>query len=239
MLSANTLSLSRRLGECKNFTHVTRPYISEISAVTGEDGTRLYTTPMGTFPSVTTILGDLKKKSIKEWRERVGDEEADAISGRASVRGNFIHSLCEYYIDNRIDEFTEKVSPYDITSFKDIKTILDIHVNNVRVQEVGLFSAYLQAAGRVDLVAEYDGRLSIIDFKTSRKPKKKEWIDNYFMQAAAYAVMWEELTQVPIQQTVIIILVDHHEPQVFVEKRDNYIFQFVKARKAYKEKYNV
>jgi genome maintenance exonuclease 1 len=101
-----------------------------------------------------------------------------------------------------------------------------------------MYSDYLRVAGTVDCIAEYDGTLSIIDFKTSRKPKKKEWIESYFMQTAAYAVMFEEMTKKPIKQLVIMITVDGSEPQVFIENRDDWIWNFVDARSEFERRYN-
>jgi genome maintenance exonuclease 1 len=100
-----------------------------------------------------------------------------------------------------------------------------------------LYSHYLEVGGRVDCIAEWDGTLSVIDFKTSKRPKEKAKIDNYFMQASAYCVMFEELTKIPIKQIIILIAVDNDDPQVFVEDRDNYIFDFIDVRKEYKQVY--
>ena len=127
--------------------------------------------------------------------------------------------------------------PGNIQSFNDIKPIIDSSINNVVMQECPLYSDYLEVAGTVDCIAEWNGKLSIIDFKTSRKPKKKEWIDNYFMQTAAYAVMFEERTKQPVDQLVILITVDGEEPQIFIEKRDNWIWKFVDARSEYRRKH--
>jgi genome maintenance exonuclease 1 len=129
--------------------------------------------------------------------------------------------------------------PANVFTFKQIQPILDQYVDNIQYLEAPLYSDFLKTAGRVDCIAEFDGKLSIIDFKTSRKPKKKEWISNYFMQASCYAVMYEERTEIPVSRTVVIIAVDGSEPQVFVENRDNFIEEFVDARVSYKEKYNV
>jgi len=237
---ANTLSLKQRLGESKQFTHLNCPDIPTIKDETDPSGVRFYVLPDGSrFPSVTTVLGDTKKEAITEWREEVGHEQAAKISGRASIRGNKIHKICEHYLNNDMDGYLAPFLPDDLLSFKKMKALLDTHVDNIYAQEVGLFSKFLKTAGRVDLVAEWDGKLSIIDFKTSAKMKRKEWIDHYFMQASAYCVMFEELTGIPISRTVILMSVDNYEPLVFLEKRDNYIFQFIEAREAFERKYNV
>jgi ATP-dependent exoDNAse (exonuclease V) beta subunit len=128
--------------------------------------------------------------------------------------------------------------PSNIQSFNDLKPLIDSSINNVIMQECQMYSDYLRVAGTVDCIAEYDGTLSIIDFKTSRKPKKKEWIESYFMQTAAYAVMFEEMTKKPIKQLVIMITVDGSEPQVFIENRDDWIWNFVDARSEFERRYN-
>ena len=169
---------------------------------------------------------------------RDSNETANKISTQAAGRGTAVHKLCEDYLNNDPD-YTKKQMPVNIESFNCIKPILDTHINNIRMQEVPLYSNYLEVGGRVDCIAEWDGRLSVIDFKTSRKIKKKEWISGYFMQCSAYAVMYEELTKLPISQIVIIISVDGEEPQVFVERRDDYIYDFVRLRKEYKAYHGV
>lgn len=203
-----------------------------MDTVQGETG-RFYKTPAGLlYPSVTTVLGHSGKESLLEWRKRVGEEEADRISRRAADRGTKMHKLCEDYINN-IPLQREDFLSWDM--FTSLRPILDNNLDNVHMQEVPLYSDYLQVAGRVDCVAEWDGKLSIIDFKTSTKPKRREWIQNYFMQASAYAVMYEELTGTPISRLVIVIAVENEEPQVFMEKRDDHIHGFIRLRESYRE----
>jgi genome maintenance exonuclease 1 len=110
---------------------------------------------------------------------------------------------------------------------------LDEHVNNIHALEIPLYSHHLKVAGRVDCIAEYDGQLSIIDFKTSSKLKEESWIKGYFMQCSAYAVMYEERTGIPVSQIVIMIAVDSEHPQVFIKKRNDYIKDFISYREAY------
>ena len=222
----------------KHFNHVEAPTLTELIAETTDSG-RVYNTPDGNrYPSVTTILSELSKSSIIAWRKRVGAEEANRISTQASTRGTKIHQICEDYLNNKPD-YLDGQMPANVFTFKQIQPILDQYVDNIQYLEAPLYSDFLKTAGRVDCIAEFDGKLSIIDFKTSRKPKKKEWISNYFMQASCYAVMYEERTEIPVSRTVVIVAVDGSEPQVFVENRDNFIEEFVDARVSYKEKYNV
>jgi ATP-dependent exoDNAse (exonuclease V) beta subunit len=222
----------------KHFNHVEAPTLTELIAETTGSG-RVYNTPEGNrYPSVTTILSELSKAGIAAWRKRVGAEEANRISTQASTRGTKIHQICEDYLNNKPD-YLDGQMPANVFTFKQIQPILDQYVDNIQYLEAPLYSDFLKTAGRVDCIAEFDGKLSIIDFKTSRKPKKKEWISNYFMQASCYAVMYEERTEIPVSRTVVIVAVDGSEPQVFVENRDNFIEEFVDARVSYKEKYNV
>jgi genome maintenance exonuclease 1 len=187
------------------------------------NGRREYKTPEGiNLPSITTVLSILSRESIAKWRKKVGNEEANRISHRASTRGTAVHEVVEKYINNE-ESFKNGYTPDIISSFLDLQPILDSRIGRVFAQEAPLYSNHLGVAGRVDCVAEFDGKLSIIDFKTSLKPKRLEWVKNYFMQESAYAIMWEERTGRPITQLVTIISVDNHEPQIFIEHRDNWV----------------
>lgn len=199
---------------------------------------RYYLSPEGTiFPSMTTVLGDLKKDVIMKWRERVGEAEANRISTQAARRGTSVHHMCEDYINNL--PYLNRRLPHEIEMFNSIKPILDGRIDNIRCQELALWSEHLGVAGRVDCIAEFDGVLSIIDFKTSSKPKREEWIDNYFMQMAGYAIMFEERTGIPVSQVVNVIAVEQGgQPQVFVQKRDTWAKPLLNAIKAYGEKNN-
>ena len=195
--------------------------LTEMEAVTTEIG-RTYQTPEGLkLPSITTVLSILSRDSIAAWRKRVGVAEANRISTRASGRGTRVHEILEKYVNND-PNYREGFTPDIIQSFLAVQNILDERIGTVYAQEAPLYSNHLGVAGRVDCVAEFDGKLSIIDWKTSMKPKKIDWIKNYFMQESAYAIMWEERTGQPITQLVTVISVDNAEPQVFVEHRDNW-----------------
>ena len=180
---------------------------------------RRYLSPEGNkYPSITTVLGVLSKAGIAAWRARVGEEEANKISHKATTRGTAVHDLVEKYLDN---EELPEVLPHITASLSNLKPSLS-RIGRIFAQESPLYSKHLGVAGRVDCVGEYDGVPSIIDFKTSKKIKKKEWITSYFMQAAAYAIMWEERTGMPITNLVIIMDVDNESPQIYVEHRDNW-----------------
>ena len=190
----------------------------DLEVENGANG-RKYLSPDGhKFPSITTVLGVLSRASIAAWRARVGEEEANRVSHRASTRGTAVHDIVEKYLDN---EELPEVLPHITASLSNLKPSLS-RIGKIFAQESPLYSKHLGVAGRVDCVGEYDGVPSIIDFKTSKKIKKKEWISSYFMQAAAYAIMWEERTGMPITNLVIIMDVDNESPQTFVEHRDNW-----------------
>ncbi len=196
--------------------------LTEMNAVTTDTG-RKYKTPEGVnLPSITTVLSILSRESIAKWRARVGAAEANRISHRASTRGTSVHEIIEKYVNND-PNFKDGYTPDIIASFLDVKPILDERLTKVYAQEAPLYSNHLGVAGRVDCVGIFDGKPSIIDYKTSMKPKRKDWIKNYFMQEAAYAIMWEERTGQPIVQLVTVISVDNAPPQVFVEHRDNWV----------------
>lgn len=215
------------------FEHV-KTELKEMDAVTTETG-RQYKTPDGIkLPSITTVLSILSRDGIAAWRKKVGDAEANRISYRASTRGTAVHEILEKYIDNEPD-FKEGYTPDIIQSFLAVKDILDTRIGKVYAQEAPLYSTHLGIAGRVDCVAEFDGKLSIIDFKTSMKKKPTKFVTNYFMQESGYAVMWEERTGMPITQLVTIISVDNDEPQVFIEHRDNWINSLKDTIKQYNE----
>lgn len=196
-------------------------------------GKRHYLTPKGSYPSITTVLSILSRSGIAAWRKKVGNKEANRISTQAARRGTKVHLMCEEFVNNELDP--SKYLPHERAMFNSIKPILEEKIGTVYAQEVPMYSDYLGVAGRVDCVAEYDGRLSIIDYKTSSKVKKVEYIQGYFQQASAYCVMYEERFGVPIDQIVIIIAVENDEPQVFVEKRDNHIFECINTIKQFKE----
>lgn len=197
-------------------------------------GGRVYQTPSGkAYPSVTSILGLLGKAEIIAWRKRVGEEEANKVSARAARRGTAIHSLCEDYLLNK------EVNPglFDLDTFKSILPYLD-RINNIHCLETQLYSDHLQVAGTVDCIAEFDGKMSVIDFKTSKRIKSRDDIHGYFMQTAAYAVMFEERTGIPVGRLVIIMSVDDDKPLLFQEKRDDWINRFIELREDYSKLMN-
>lgn len=213
------------------FTHIDQSNLPKLKRVTNADGSRLYETPTGEkYPSVTTVTGLLKKDIILAWRKRVGDQEANKISSTAARRGTRIHTLCEKYLSN------EDINPtiFDSQNWKEIKEYLD-DIDNIRALETPLFSHHLQVAGTVDCIAEYKGKLAVIDFKTSRRNKTKEDIHDYFMQCSAYSVAYEEMTGIPVPNILILISTDEYGVLPFAEKRDAWIPGFIELRQRYRE----
>ena len=227
------------LAQRKHFTHLQKTLEEDVLEQVNTDTGRYYKTSTGAlYPSVTTVTGIMNERAIKEWRQKVGEEQANKISSAAAGRGTRFHQLCEDYINNS-DIDTSKYNYNDAINFNELKPYLDNYVDNIHLQETRLYSDYLEMAGTVDCVAEWKGKLAIIDFKTARKAKNREYITNYFCQAAAYAIMYEERYQIPVNRTVILISVDDEEPQVFEDRRDHYIDDLLKVRKQYKERYGV
>ena len=200
------------------------------------NGSRLYETPDGSFyPSVTTITGQMNKKAIQEWRARVGEKKANEITKVAAARGTSVHKLCEHYILGTMDDV--KIMPSNREMFTSMANHLAEKVGKVYAVEGFLYSDFLRSAGQVDMIAEYDGVLSVVDFKTSKKKKNPDWIENYFVQEAAYSFMFEERTQLQVGQLVTVIGVDgEEEPQVFIKntkERNQYLLKFLELRELY------
>jgi genome maintenance exonuclease 1 len=207
--------------------------LEDLQSVTLPTGGRFYTLPDGTkLPSVTTVMGAQKKDSIMKWRKRVGDAEANRISSKATSRGNNVHTLCERYLNN---DALGEIMPDAREMFKSIKPILDECVSDIWYQEQALWSTTLGMAGRVDVIAHWNGVLSIIDFKTSSRIKTRDKIESYFWQECAYALMLEEMIGVPVNQLVTLMAVDNEKPLIFIEKTEDHIDGLVDAIKFYRE----
>jgi len=216
----------------KTFIHHDLP---KLERDTKPDGTRVYKTPSGkSYPSVTTVTGLHSKAAIMAWRKKVGEEEANRISNRAATRGTRIHNLCESYL---LGEHVE-ADIFDQTIFKSLIPYLD-SINNIHALEDPLYSDHLEVAGTVDCIAEYKGKLAVIDFKTSARLKSRDDIHGYFMQTSAYAVAFEERTGIPVGKMIVIMGVDDNDPLIFEEKRDDWIGEFKKLRQDYKRIKNI
>lgn len=198
-------------------------------------GERFYISPNGVrLPSVTTVLSYFKKKSLIEWRNRVGNEEADRVMNRAATRGTKFHNLLEGYLRNE-DHIFDGIMPDMKQAFRDMKETLDL-IDNIHYIESPLYSEKLGVAGRTDCIGEFAGVPSIIDFKTSVRQKKPEWIEHYFEQGTAYALMYEELTGRTMDQIVILISCDDSDqPQVFIRDKNQYIQNLLEKIHIYKQ----
>ena len=185
---------------------------------------RFYITPQENYyPSITTVLSIRKKEGLIKWRERVGDKVANYVAARAAARGTSIHHMCEDYLNNDFDEEKHKKKFLAYCLFKQLaKETLD-NVDNIHAQECGLYSDKYKVAGRVDCIAEYNGKLSIIDFKTSTKERSDEWNENYYIQASAYAEMFEERTGKSIDQIVILVVTEDGVVQEFIKEKHDYL----------------
>jgi ATP-dependent exoDNAse (exonuclease V) beta subunit len=187
------------------------------------DGKRYYITPSGDrYRSVTTILSQLSKDGIQKWRNKIGEAEANKISTRASNRGTKLHTMMEDYVGN-VEDFALNKMPITTSMFLDIQPYVDLNLEEVYGIEYPLYSDRLKAAGTSDLICKYAGKTTILDYKTSGKAKKEEWIENYFIQSTAYALMVKERYDLDIEQIVIMIAVEGDNPQVFVKDPSDYV----------------
>ena len=213
----------------KTFNHVG----SELQDLKTEtiNGKRHYVTPNGKYQSITALLSNLSKAGIQAWRKRVGEEEANRISHQASGRGTRVHNIAESYIKNQEDHL-EGVLPDAFEMFQSITPLID-RIDNVHCVEGALYSDELKLAGRTDLIAEFDGALSAIDYKTSKRIKIWDHCHSYFMQGAFYAHAYEERTGIPVNDIVIIMAVENEEPVLFRETKDSWIEPLNQVRHKY------
>ncbi len=208
------------------------------------DGVRYYkvfgTEELVRMPSITSVISWRNKDKFKAWRTKVGEQEANNITRKATHRGTDAHTLIEEYLNNS-DTFSD-VLPLSQYLFKQAKPDLD-KIDNILCQETALYSTELGIAGSVDCIAEHTGEngkpeLSVIDFKTSAKPKKREWIEDYFVQCAAYACMLYEMKGLIVKKFVIIMTCENGEVEVYEEYDKSkyiklliqYIHEFVESK---------
>ena len=176
------------------------------------------------YPSITSVLSIRDKKGLHEWRKRVGEEVANHVMIQAANRGTAVHNMVEDYLNNvdlaQVDKYKKQFLPRMM--FDVLKPEL-AKINNIRLQEAQMYSENYTVAGRVDCIAEYDGVLSIIDFKTSTKEKNEDWIENYFIQGSAYAEMYKEHFGEEPTQVVILITTEEGTTQVFKKNKVDYL----------------
>jgi len=182
------------------------------------DGVRFYKVPNEDeflkLVSITSVTSHWSREKFAKWRKKVGEEKANEITRKATARGTDMHSMTEHYL---LNEDLPKVNPMGDMLFKIAKPTLK-KIDNIHSLEGSLYSKELGIAGTVDCIAEYEGELSVIDFKTSKAPKPREWIDGYFVQAAAYACMYYELTGIAVKKLVIIMACEDGECVVYEER---------------------
>jgi genome maintenance exonuclease 1 len=215
----------------KKFNHSIIPLDVELKEVQ-KDGKRFYSTPDGDYPSVTTVVGHEKQQFFAEWRKKNPEE-----SVRVTSRGTKFHSLIEKYIKNEDIDLDNQHS--NIKSlFSLLRPELD-KIDNIKAIECPLWSKTLGLAGRTDCIAEYDGKLSIIDFKASSKEKHKNSIDNYFAQATAYALMFQERTGIIVDNFAILIACEDGLRQVFQDKPIKHVKHLKQLIKNYRTEYGI
>ena len=204
------------------FNHVIMEMSLEDICARNVGGKRVYEVGDQKYPSISTICSFRNRKSIAEWRARVGAEEANKISKRATTAGTTVHSMIEDYLNNELDigKYADKHLAKIL--FMQAKQML-ARINNIHFQEAPLYSHEFAIAGRVDCIAEFDGKLSIIDFKTSSKEKKEEWVEGYFVQETGYAKMYEERSGIKVEQIVTLITCQTGDTQVFIKNPDDYV----------------
>ncbi len=197
-----------------------------------KSGKRFYSTPDGEFPSVTTVVGYGKQNFFAEWRRKNPEE-----SRRVLARGTKFHSIIESYIKNE-DIDMENMFPNFKALFNLLKPALD-NIDNIAAIETPLWSKILGLAGRTDCIAEYNGKLSIIDFKASTKEKRKQDVESYFLQATAYALMYQERTGVIVDNFVIMIACEDGLSQVFEDNPIKYVKKLKKAINHYRSEVGI
>ncbi len=200
------------------FTHLNKLGDFELEANT-IDGVRYYTLPSGKkAPSITSITSFYNRQIFKNWREKVGEEQANKITKVATDRGTKFHDLVEKYLLNEDINSLKNVLPTTKARWIAAREALN-NIDNIHALEKPLYSEYFGIAGRVDCIAEYEGELAVIDFKTSKKIKPEKWLENYFVQETAYACMYFEMTGISVKKIVTLMVADNGDVKVY-EKRN-------------------
>ena len=190
------------------------------------DGKRFYEhiTTGEKYPSITSVLSIRQKEGLIKWRQRVGEEVANHVMITSANRGTAVHNMVEDHLNNidinNVEKYKKQFLPRMM--FQVLKPVLN-NINNISLQEAQMFSEKYTVAGRCDCIAEYEGELSVIDFKTSKGEKEEDWIENYFIQGAAYAEMYEEHFGTPINQIVILVVTEEGTTQIFKKNKQEYL----------------
>jgi len=183
------------------------------------NGFRFYEIDGKAYPSITTVLSIRSKEGLQKWRDSIGEKVANWEMNRAARRGKATHTLVEQYIKNETPSIRD-VLPLGL--FRLLKPYID-QINNIHCLETIMYSKKLTIAGQVDCIAEYNGKLSVIDFKTANKERKEDWIENYFLQTTAYAIMYEEIFGKPIEQIVILLAAEDGTVQSYTRDKKEYL----------------
>ena len=197
------------------------------------DGFRFYDIDGKAYPSITTVLGIQKKEQLQDWRNKIGEDVANWEMGRAARRGKATHTLIEQYLKG-LTPSERGVLPLGL--FRLIKPYVD-QIDNIHCLETIMYSKKLTIAGQVDCIAEYNGKLSVIDFKTANKERQESWIENYFMQTTAYAQMYEEIFGKKIEQIVILLASEDGSTQSFIKETKDYMTPLMKSIKDFYDYY--
>ena len=215
--------------------------VSEVEPVS-QDGVRYYPIPGADkyYPSVTSITSFKNAAFFAGWRKKVGEDEANRNTNRATQRGTAFHSITEDYIKGELnlDKYLEN-NPLSVRMFQSAKDTFN-RIDNIHCLETFLYSHYLGLAGRVDCIGEFDGELAVIDFKTSTKEKKESYIEHYFVQETAYAAMFLERSGIEVKKIVTLIATEEGSTQVFqkynlddyLQLLKSYIEEFVRGKNA-------
>jgi ATP-dependent exoDNAse (exonuclease V) beta subunit len=213
-----------------NFINVNLTEHVEVDPVT-RNGTRFYPIPGADkyYPSVTSVTSFKNAQFFKKWRAKIGENEANRITARATQRGTAFHNITEDYFkgDLDINKYLEN-NPLSVRMFQSAKSTLD-RINNIHCLETFLYSHYLGLAGRVDCIAEFDGELAVIDFKTSTKEKKEAYIENYYVQETAYAAMFLERSGIEVKKIVTLIATEEGTIQIFQKYNLDDYLQLLKS----------
>ena len=199
------------------------------------DYKRFYITPEGeAYPSITTVLSIRGKKGLMEWRNKVGEQVANYVSGKAAARGTAVHHMCEDYLNNQSINFPLKFVRHKKNFlpwclFSQLKNQVLNSISDIYAQEVGLYSDKYKVGGRADCICKYKGVPSVIDFKTSTKERSDAWNENYYIQGSAYAEMFEERTGIEINQVVILVVTEDGTVQEFIKEKRDYLDDLLKS----------
>ena len=206
----------------KHYNHIYPAFQLDDIKCEYHDGKRYYVTPEGErYQSITSILSNIGKADIQKWRNRVGEKEANAVVTRASRRGTAVHNICEKYINNEEDALEGQL-PHVVELFRSIEPFLE-QIDNIRLVEGALWSNELHIAGRADLIAEYEGSLAVIDYKTSTYRKSWEMCHKFFLQGTFYAHAFEERTGQPVENVIIIMAVEGDQPMIIRETKERWL----------------